>query len=82
MQGNQPLCPARISASRRIDPELPYGRPRVELVQEFAKRINARIAAVIPRDGIVQQAEVRRKTVISMRRKVIRPKHTGSWLIT
>lgn len=36
----------------------------VELVQEFAKRINARIAAVIPRDGIVQQAEVRRKTVI------------------
>lgn len=36
-----------------------------ELVQAFAKRLNTSIAAVIPRDRIVQQAEINRQTVIS-----------------
>ncbi|MDU2065660.1 MAG: nitrogenase iron protein NifH [Sporomusaceae bacterium] len=35
-----------------------------ELLTAFAKRLNTRLVAFIPRDRIVQQAEIQRKTVI------------------
>ncbi|MGM9571926.1 MAG: nitrogenase iron protein, partial [bacterium] len=35
-----------------------------ELLDEFARRINSKLVAFIPRDEVVQQAEIRRKTVI------------------
>lgn len=35
-----------------------------EIVSEFAKRLNTSIAAIIPRERIVQQAEINRQTVI------------------
>jgi len=35
-----------------------------ELLSEFAEQLNTRLIAFIPRDNVVQQAEVRRQTVI------------------
>jgi nitrogenase iron protein NifH len=41
------------------------GQPREEeLVAEFARRVNSAMIQYIPRDHIVQQAEVNRQTVI------------------
>src|SRR5574344_89155 len=46
-----------ICNSRMVDRE-------VELLKAFAKELNTQLIYYIPRDNIVQQAEIRRKTVI------------------
>ena len=46
-----------ICNSRLVDNEL-------DLVKEFAKRINTQLLYFIPRDNIVQHAESKRKTVL------------------
>ena len=46
-----------ICNSRLVDNEL-------DLVKEFAKRINTQLLYFIPRDNIVQHAECKRKTVL------------------
>jgi nitrogenase iron protein NifH len=46
-----------ICNSRNVDRE-------IELLKAFAKELNTQLIYFIPRDNIVQQAEIRRKTVI------------------
>jgi nitrogenase iron protein len=46
-----------ICNSRKVDNE-------EALVAEFAKRINSRLLQFVPRDNIVQRAEINRKTVV------------------
>jgi len=46
-----------VCNSRKVEHE-------AELVGEFAKRLNTRMIHLIPRDSIVQKAEINRKTVV------------------
>jgi nitrogenase iron protein NifH len=46
-----------ICNSRKVDNEL-------ELLQEFSKRLGSQLVQFVPRDNIVQRAEINRKTVI------------------
>ncbi len=46
-----------ICNSRKVDNEL-------ELLQEFSKRLGSHLVQFVPRDNIVQRAEINRKTVI------------------
>lgn len=46
-----------ICNSRKVDNEM-------ELLEEFSKRLGTRLVQFVPRDNIVQRAEINRKTVI------------------
>jgi nitrogenase iron protein NifH len=55
------------------------GQPREEeLVAEFAKRVNSAMIQYIPRDHVVQQAEVNQQTVIEYSPDSAQAKHYRS----
>ena len=50
-----------------------------QLIEAFAKKLGTHMIHFVPRDNMVQSAEINRKTVIEFDPCMFRPTNTGSW---
>ena len=61
-----------ICNSRKVDNEEP-------MIEAFAAKLGTQMIHFVPRDNMVQRAEINRKTVIEYEPSMRRPTSTGPW---